>query len=376
MLTSIIYLWFAADAIGAEHPEVQGLRGEFPIGRHGRLILLSVELHHEPILCLLDTGACLSAFDVRLRGKLGPPRGSRVLETPAGPKRVDTFDWPDAKLGGQSLQGDGGIACLDLTEMRQATNDEILGIIGFDVLRACRLSIDFDRGRLQFLDSLPAAPDELGVRLPVEFTGDGPPLIVGSVGDGRSEEFLIDTGAHGNSLAPRTFDAVLRSRRMRLGHSFTSVTVGGEMTGQRGWLDRFGLGPFEQRDLRFSRLNISSLGLRYFSRFQVTFDFPGRALYLKKGARYESDEPRATSGMTLNWIDGEVVIQGVRKDGPGAAAGLRPNDVLVRIDGKESREFDHFALRGLLTSAGGRRVPLRIRRDRDEIDVTVVLAED
>jgi S1-C subfamily serine protease len=123
-------------------------------------------------------------------------------------------------------------------------------------------------------------------------------------------------------------------------------------------------------------LQYNSLGLRYFSRYVVTFDFPDACLYLRQGAHHARPEPGATSGLTLKWESAAPVVDAVRTDGPAARAGLARFDVLVGIDGKEAAEFDHFSLRELLTSEAGRRVKLRVRRGERELDFIVLLAED
>jgi hypothetical protein len=350
--------------------------GEFKIGKDGRLVLLPVTLGPKTILCLVDTGACLSAFDVTLKKVLGPPRGMRLLQAADGPLRVETCDWPDARLGERNLKCDQPVACFDLRHIREATNQPVLGVIGMDVLRTVRFQIDFDEGIFHFIPSLPDDSSEWGARIPVRFLHDGPPLIAGSLSADVREDFVIDTGAQGNSLEEALFDALSDDGRIRRGALFTSVAATRQVRGQRGRLDLFSVGPLEHRELRFSRLKYSSLGLRYFSRYVVTFDFPDECIYLRNGAHHNRPEPRATSGLTLKWENGLPVVEAVRADSPAARAGLARSDALVRIDSKEAAEFDHFSLRELLTSEAGRAVKLTIRRGERVLEVTVVLAED
>src|SRR5437899_2055675 len=111
------------------------LTGKFKIGKAGRLVLLPVTLGSKTISCLVDTGACLSAFDVTLKELLGQPRGMRNLQTADRLVQVQTFDWPDARLDGQVLKSDQPAACLDLRHIREATNEPVLGVIGIDLLR-------------------------------------------------------------------------------------------------------------------------------------------------------------------------------------------------------------------------------------------------
>src|SRR5262249_45175993 len=153
---------------------------------------------------------------------------------------------------------------------------------------------------------------------------DGTPFIAGSPGNERAERFLIDTGAQGNSFDADLFDQLASQGAIKLGKSSTSFTIAGKVHGDRGEISRLAVGPFVHSSLRFTRLNVNSLGIRYFSRFRVTFDFPGKAVYLRKGAHYTRAEPRATSGLTLNWIGGEAVVESVREQGPADVAGIRP----------------------------------------------------
>lgn len=350
--------------------------GEFAIGRDGRFIVLPVEVAGQKISCLVDTGASLSAFDVSLKAFLGERRGHKLLKTPAGHVRRETFDWPAVRLGGQPLLSEQPVICLDLTEMRQATNVEIYCVVGTDILRNCRLQIDFDTGRLKFLASLPSDRRELGESIAMPISEGGTPQIAGRIGSDQNVRFVIDTGAQGNSLEAALFDELAREQSIEPGRAFTSLTIAGELRGQRGKLDSLTIGPFTQRGLRVSRINLNSIGLRYFSRYQATFDFPGEKLYLKPGAAYSRAEPAATSGMTIVWENGEPTIETVRPKGAGAEAGLEAGDVLVRVSDRPAAEFDPFALRELFTSTAGRKVLLRVRRAGREFAAELVLEDD
>lgn len=356
--------------------DVPRLRGQFTIGKQGRLILLPVQVAGQRHLFMLDTGACRSGIDVTLREAVGRHRGSQLLQTPAGQTLVETYDWPTVTLDGQPLKTERPVALVNLTELRHASGAPVRGIVGMDVLSKSVIQIEFDRGVLQFLDELPEDRDELGDRVPIEFNIDGAPSLVGRLADETRERFLIDTGAHGNSLRSAIFDRLLDQKLIRLGSSFRSMTVGGEVQGNRGRIQKLVIGPFEHENLRASRVNLSSVGLRYLSRFDVTFDFPNRAIYLQKGNDFAQAEPNATSGMALNWIDGKVVVKSVRDDGPAAAAGMKSNDILIAINGKAADDYDHFSLRQLLIYEPGRKVSMRIERDGRQFDVKLILDED
>lgn len=358
----------------AEQPNATAGLEEFKIGKDGRLILLPVDVGQQRLLFLLDTGASISAFDISLQDLLGRPTGTVLLGTPSGLQRAEAYAWPEATLGRSKLKSDRPVACVDFRRSREASGEEIFGVIGMDVLRTRRMQIDFDKGVVRFLESVSGATDDLDEKVPLDFAEDGVASLAVSVDRDPKEPFRIDTGAHGCALRGGLFDQLVEQNLLRPGAPFVSITAAGQLRGKAGKLASFALESFSHRDLRFERLNTSALGLRYLSRFRVTFDFPKKMAYFRKGAHYSDPDPSATSGMTLNRIDGKTTVESVMKDGPADRAGLRPNDVLVEINGKDASSFDFFSLRQLLTSEVGRKVPMTALQSgrRNELEVILM----
>lgn len=327
-------------------------------------------------LFLLDTGAANSAIDVSLKSSQWKSKGIARLRTPAGIHEVETFAWPDAAMGEHKLKTNRPVSGLDLMPIRHASGEEIYGVIGMDVLRSYRVQIDFDRGSLRLLKSLPVESEELGEPVPMEFTDDGCPCIPILVGDKTRERIQIDTGAHASALESELFDRLAEQKLIRRGAPFASVTASGELRGDAGRLGVLSLGPFKHKNLRFERVNASAFGLRYLSRYRITLDFPGQAAYFKPGARFNEPDPAATSGMTLVRIDGKTLINSVMNGGPAGAAGLKPNDEILKINGKNIADYDFFAIRQALTSQIGRKVQISIRRGTTAMDLIVILADN
>lgn len=379
LLIALSLLFTITNGIAAEPFEldkIPALSGEFTIGKEGRLILLPIEMEGRPLQFLVDTGACRTGFNLSLRESLGPMVGRQRLQTHAGITNVDTFVWPTVTLNGQSLKSDLNVVCVDLTDLSQATNKQIDGVLGMDVLRSQRMRIDFDQGILTFMESLPQPRSKFGTRLPLGFSESGVPYLTGAVGDVPTARFFIDTGAQGNSLNPELFDRLVEKQQLRSGGPFTSVTVAGMVQGGRGYLDHLTIGPIHHEGLRTSRVAPSSVGLRYLSRYRVTFDFPDRSVYLSPGEEHSKPEPHASCGMSLRWIDGKVTVESVKPASPAARAKIHPSDVLVGIDGKPATDFDQFSLRQLLTYEPGRKVAFRLFRDDQVISTELVLEED
>jgi serine protease Do len=84
-------------------------------------------------------------------------------------------------------------------------------------------------------------------------------------------------------------------------------------------------------------------------------------------------DPAAAYAMGLRRGDGVLVTE-VQKNSPGARAGIVPGDILVGIDGRKVSTLEE--LRSILRLFRvGDRVPLKVRRDGKEFDVSLELAE-
>ena len=113
------------------------------------------------------------------------------------------------------------------------------------------------------------------------------------------------------------------------------------------------------------------LGLVFWSRFVVTFDFPGEKIYLRKGKGYERPDLRDLSGLHLIRRDGAVVIESVDEGSPGASAGIQAGDVLATLGSKRADKTTLFEIREALRQAG----PLEcsVRRGSEERQLTLNL---
>jgi hypothetical protein len=192
----------------------------------------------------------------------------------------------------------------------------------------------------------------------------------------EKERFLVDTGNTGNisgDLREDLFQKLLKrgaiqksGRNLREGASGTTVQT-------RGHLGALSVGPFRHRGLVFSApCSENSLGLQYLARYVVTFDFPGGVMYLKEGKRFADRDREDASGLHFQRVGGRTVVVRVDEGSPAALGGLRAQDVILQIDGRNASEGCLQPLRQLLC-AQGQRVQVRIRRGEEERDVPLTL---
>ena len=107
-------------------------------------------------------------------------------------------------------------------------------------------------------------------------------------------------------------------------------------------LEGFSVGSLEYKNNIFQNNYESALGLVFLSRHIVTFDFPNKIMYLKKG-KYFDKQPIipiliAQTGCTIN--SDNYVVTNVDPNSLAYSKGIREEDTLIKINGKDISNVD------------------------------------
>jgi hypothetical protein len=347
----------------------------FEVAKGGMLLLLPVELKGRKLSFAIDTGASSCIFDSSLTPLLGEPLRTEPVGTSDGVARIQFFHPPDAMLGRSSLRTGSPVIATDLRRLREISGEEVYGFIGMDFLAQHVVRIDPDRGEVAFLRS---AGPEPGRRLPIAFVGNLPYVRVQLAGMDEPQPFLVDTGCSPGGgtglLQAATFDALARGGQVKL----TGRTVGQSLSGvtqrQRGKVREITLADFRHADLVFSASQRNILGVNYWLRYVATFDFPAGAIYLKAAARYDQPDTQDISGLTLVRVDRRTLIDAVEESSPAALAGIRAQDVVLRVNGENAEGLSLTSVHRLLAVKGAK-VVLLLSRGQEEREVPLVLRE-
>ena len=81
----------------------------------------------------------------------------------------------------------------------------------------------------------------------------------------------------------------------------------------------------------------------------MTFDFPGRKIFLRAGENFKQPDYLNSSGLGLVFEKGEVLIASVDEDSPGESSGFKASDVLLRIGMLSCSQASIFQVEGALT---------------------------
>ena len=251
-----------------EHLSRPQLPAEVAINKDaGRGSLLYVNLRFESgeeLPFVVDTGSPGTLFDKSLVSRLGGrlPLGTWTVPM-AGEKQKSGIYWePKLYWGNTRLKTGRLCATVDFTQLSQQVGHPIMGILAMDCLKHYYIQLDFQAGKMRFLDSRQLDAAKLGKPFPISFSLYSQLFTHhASLVGGKSTKLLIDTGWNGDGEVENGAIKGHDSGWVHLpecfwdGVTYTNLTVG---TGG------------------------NVIGLGFLARHLVTFDFPKRVMYLKQ----------------------------------------------------------------------------------------------
>lgn len=113
-----------------------------------------------------------------------------------------------------------------------------------------------------------------------------------------------------------------------------------------------------------------NIGLHILRQFNVVFDGPHGRMYLEKNANYGKPDIFNRAGLMLNYNPDNLKIMTVIPGGPGAKAGLKPDDMITQINGKPPTDE---TMQNAFTRPVGTVLRLTIRHDVKTRTVSLVL---
>lgn len=105
----------------------------------------------------------------------------------------------------------------------------------------------------------------------------------------------------------------------------------------------------------------------------MTFDFPKRIVYLKKSDRYAEPDRQSLSGLDLRRVGKEVIVHSVWARSPAEKSGVKPDDVILTIQGKPAESYEFFELANRLFVEEGKSIDMTLKRGGETLFVSFVL---
>jgi hypothetical protein len=315
----------------------------------------------------------LSVFDISLKHELGDAKGITRTGT-GGSVTIDIqlFDTPEAFLGPLNLRDSGKVICLDHRMFSLISGREISGALGMNFLKKYVIQIDFDRGRILFIQPTDSPNPNWGEEYLITYGSQGLPYIKGTIVNSINVIFLIDTGLnYSGDLETKIFKN-LKERVTKLSKDL--VQVAGETIQEMSFrTDNLSIGSLKYQGLILNVSNSSRLGLQFLSRHIVTFDFPNSKVYFKKGRNFKKADEADMSGLHLLRTSKGTIVHSIDKDSPAKKAGIRANDVILSVQNKDANKYDIWELRRLLMFKNRHEITMVIERGNYIREVSFLL---
>lgn len=360
----------------ADPPASETILERFKLAKGGAIVLIPIDLKGKIYPFALDTGCSGGVYDTTLAPFLGEAVSTQEARTSDGVIRVPLYAPPDAKLGRLSLRTDFPVITSDLSRLRDALGEEVYGCVGMDFLSQYVFRLDPDRGEVVFLRSPGPAPGE---RLPLTLKNNVPFVKVQISGLTDPELFLVDTGAASGGgtglLRTEVYDALTKHGKIKPIDTALAVSLSGPSVRRRGRAAEIELAGNRHSDLIFTASGRNHLGLNYWSRYVATFDFAEGAVYLKRSTRFAQSDAHDLSGLTFVRRGGRVTVVDVKGGSPAAQAGVRPQDVILKVNGEKVEAPPLTAVRRLLAVKGAK-ISLLVGRGGEQLDVSFALPEE
>jgi len=262
------------------------------------------------------------------------------------------------------------------------------GIIGAALFQNFVVTIDNDRGVLILRRPASFEPAEGAVAVPLTFdggmafadarvqVGDAPAVPVQLVVDiGATHAVSLNEGDDPKIAAPANAIATTIGRG-----------ASGEVTGRVGRIRSLEVGgqalsnvvatfpDKEHHSPRGMDARDGNLGNGFLRRFNVTFDYAGKRMFLARaksaGEPFEWD----MSGMQAEPTgEGIVQVRRVLPGSPAAEAGIVENDRIVKIAGEAVTDKNYFSMRERLRKGAGETVAVEVLRGDKPVAVSIKL---
>jgi hypothetical protein len=375
VLTSLLLLFPAHT--WAEEPSLKGLPKnvieEFEVAKYGDVLVVPITIQQRKYSFVLDTGSTVSVFDNSLRGMVGEKLRKQTGSSLTGDVTFSVHKSPKASLGQLNSREGATAALTDLSWIAPLTGYDVKGFLGMDFLANHVVQINFDQGKLSFLRTPGNDP---GIALPLIIEEDLVPMVDLNIPNWGTERFILDTGAvsASGSIRKDLFVRLVRNGRLQIIGGADGIGLAGKVEYPIGRLDQIQLGEFKQADLIFGIAPYNVLGLQYLSRYEITFDFPKRKMYLKKGQLFSARDELDKSGMDLRRKEGKIIVEEVAEGSPAAEAGIRPKDRIMKIGDKSTDESSLNDIHRLLSSEA-KEISVQLRRHGEDINVALLLRD-
>ena len=252
---------------------------------------------------------------------------------------------------------------------------QIDGALGLPQLTQLRLQIDIVNN-LVAADPRQQRPEPTTVRSPLERDVRTKFCVEVTVTPASPVLLPIDTG--GTSFLCLKLSELRFYQRLGIAIPANKVTISTatEIREVQTWiLKSVTISGFTFLDVPVLESNFNAIGMGCFSHFDMVLDFPKNEMWLTP---HSDDWPKRVapdaSGLVLGFLNTNVLkLLRMQPDSAASKSELQIDDQILLFDGKEPKDISMWEIQQRVTKAGTK-LPLRIRRGEQELDIQLPLS--
>ncbi len=267
---------------------------------------------------------------------------------------------------------------------------EVNGLIGYDIFKNFIVEIDYQNRRLYFHDPDLFREDyqkkkksKFWTEIPIEINSRKPYINSTVIQHDSSKietKLLIDSGAsHAISIYPISDPKV--SIPPKNIYSYLGSGLSGELYGEIGRVKSMNFGGLTLNDpvvfypeeehtrsvLKLSNRN-GSVGADLLKRFTIIFNYEDGSLLVKPNKYFNKDFNYNMAGIELNTPFAGIPlfsVSKVRKGSPAEKAGLKIDDIIMKVDYKHTFKYSLVELYDLFQSRDNRKISIVVSRGKE-----------
>lgn len=344
----------------------------------GNRIVLPARINGHETQVILDTGASMTTLNREYARSIGLPEGFKITAKGAGgATSAELVSGLSFEVAGLQIEN-ASVGVMDLAPLERSIGRPISAIVGREFFNSAVISIDWANKRLRVRSHEAFKPSATAAA--VVLTRNGPfNTIPVSIEGAAPIDALLDLG-NGNALVlPRSYWGSRPELANLRSAGASAGGVGGMHVARAATVPQVTLAgtAFAAVPAILSEsvndtdpTQMANVGIGLLAQFNVDLDLGRDRIYLTP----RLDKPsfnRDRAGVRLDLLGDRLKVMFVSAEGPAAAAGLKPGDEVVAIDGVAVTP-DYYRTDDWTHRSAGRRVVL----DRaDGSKVTITLAD-
>lgn len=367
----------------------------FPFRQINNLIVIPVILENKlPLHFILDTGVRTTILTDRVYSDLLDINYIReyTIRGAGSSQSIEAYVASEVSLSMPGVDGKNlslFVLKEDYLKLSSQLGVQVDGILGYEFFSHFVVKIDYQQEIISIYLPGTYKPGRVYKKMALELEKTKPYILCQveeKEGSGKkSLRLMLDTGASHSLLLHQDSDSMRFELPEKTLFGSLGRGLGGEVMGYVGRIHQLRIKDFyfdhvlASFPVDSSYGNVSewnsrggTIGGNILNRFVVVFDYPGEAVYFKKGKGFRSPFVFNKTGLQIAAEGKELnsfMVQEVRKASPAYKAGIKEGDEIIRINGISANSLTLSKVLGILGQRDGKQIKLQLKRGENEIKV-------